>query len=296
VAALATTGCVAGQSPAVALATETPPSEARATSFPATETAFAPATAEAACSVPEPQVIEQAYPSAAAHGEVPVLIVLPPCYDASRNVYPVVYFLHGKPMTEQQWRDLGLPELLAQGWAEGRWPALVAVAPRQPEPLFSNSDGGPGSYEEEFLQGLVPFIESNLAVEDRAEGRAVEGISRGGVWALELALTHPEAIGQAAALSPALAVNYARPAYDPLQLAVDATALPRLFLGAGRDDWARAATERLGRLLLEREADIDVDLVEGGHDDSTWLQLLPPALDFLTAPWKVAADQASEIR
>ena len=116
------------------------------------------------------------------------------------------------------------------------------------------------------------------------------------MWALELALTHPEAIGHAAALSPALAVNYARPAYDPLQLAVEASSVPRLFLGAGRDDWARAATEHLGRLLLDRQADVEVDLVEGGHEEATWLQLLPPALDFLTEPWKVAVGPAGEIR
>jgi enterochelin esterase-like enzyme len=250
-----------------------------------TASATAPDNAPAACLSDAPQELERTYAGVAVSGEVPVLILLPPCYEETQEAYPVLYLLHGKPMTEQQWRDLGLAELLQQGWSEARWPPFIAVAPRQPEPLFSNSDGGPGSYEEEFYEGLVPFIEASVAADTLPGRRAVSGISRGGVWALELALTHPEVIGAVAALSPALAVNYARPMYDPLQLALDSGPLPRLFLGAGEDDWARPATERLGRLLLDREADVRMDLVAGGHEEATWLRLLPAALDFLTTAW-----------
>jgi len=246
---------------------------------------FAPETQPPACLSVEAQVLERTYAGVAVAAEVPVLILLPPCYAEAQRTYPVLYLLHGKPMTEQQWRDLGLAELLQQGWMEARWPPFIAVAPRQPEPLFSSSDGGPGSYEEEFYEGLVPFIEATVAADTLPGRRAVGGISRGGVWALELALTHPGAIGTVAALSPALAVNYARPMYDPLHLAVDTEPLPRLFLGAGEDDWARPATERLSQLLLDREAEVRLDLVAGGHEEATWLRLLPAALDFLTMPW-----------
>jgi enterochelin esterase-like enzyme len=284
-AVLAAAACTAGpfpidREPSATLA----PSSATVTVHP-TASAFAPETQPLACLSPEPQELERTYEGVAVAGEVPVLILLPPCYEETQEAYPVLYLLHGKPMTEQQWRDLGLAEILQQGWREARWPAFIAVAPRQPEPLFSNSDGGPGSYEEEFFEGLVPFIEASLAVDTLPSRRALGGISRGGVWALELALTHPEAIGTVAALSPALAVNYARPLYDPLHLALDSGPLPRLFLGAGEADWARPATERLSQLLLDREADVRTDLVEGGHEEATWLRLLPGALDFLTMPW-----------
>ena len=284
-ALLAAAACTAApyridQEPGVTLSPSTP----TVTDHP-TATALAAETEPPACLSSEPQELERTYEGVAVAGEVPVLILLPPCYEETNEAYPVLYLLHGKPMTEQQWRDLGLAEILKQGWREARWPAFIAVAPRQPEPLFSSSDGGPGSYEEEFYEGLVPFIEASLAVDSLPGRRALGGISRGGVWALELALTHPEAIGTVAALSPALAVNYARPRYDPLQLALDSGPLPRLFLGAGEADWARPATERLSQLLLDREADVRMDLVNGGHEEATWLRLLPGALDYLTMPW-----------
>ncbi|HSB89378.1 MAG TPA: alpha/beta hydrolase-fold protein [Anaerolineales bacterium] len=273
-----------------------PATEVRPTLAAAAETPFSPSTPNAACADPQPQTIDRSYSGAAVNGEVPVFIVLPPCYESSGTTYPVVYFLHGKPMTETQWRDLGLPETLAQGWGEGRWPALIAVAPRLPEPIFSNSDGGPGSYEDEFFQGLVPFIESTVLAETQPGGRAIVGISRGGVWALELALTHPDTVGSAAGLSPALAVNYARAAYDPLQLAGQALSLPRVFLGAGRDDWARLMTERLATELEGRDGDVELSIVEGSHEEATWLRLLPQALDFLTEPWEAFGGPASGIK
>lgn len=284
-AALAAAACTAGPLPIGDRPGATFSPGALAATVHPTSSTFAPETQPAACFSVEPQVMERTYAGVAVTGDVPVLILLPPCYENTQDTYPVLYLLHGKPMTEQQWRDLGLAELLVQGWKEGRWPPFIAVAPRQPEPLFSGSDGGPGSYEEEFFEGLVPFIEKSVAADPIPAHRAVSGISRGGVWALELALTHPEAIGGVAALSPSLAVNYARPMYDPLHLAVDASPLPRLFLGAGEGDWARPATERLNQLLLDREADVRLDLVTGGHEEATWLQLLPAALDFLTKPW-----------
>ena len=291
-AALAAAACSAAPFPIDQVPGATlSPGPLTATVHPTAST-FAPESHPPACLSIEPQELERSYPGVAVAGEVPVLILLPPCYEEAQQAYPVLYFLHGKPMTEEQWRDLGLAELLRQGWQAARWPPFIAVAPRQPEPLFSSSDGGPGSYEEEFYEGLVPFIEASVAADTLPGRRAVSGISRGGVWALELALTHPEAIGTVAALSPSLAVNYPRPMYDPFRLAVDAGPLPRMFLGAGVDDWARPATERLGQLLLDREAEVRLNLVAGGHEEATWLRLLPAALDFLTMPWLGSIAQA----
>lgn len=225
------------------------------------------------------------YPAVAVQADVPVLFLLPAC-DAGPDGFPVVFLLHGKPMTEQQWLDLGVPELLSEGWQSRRWPPMIVVAARQPEPVFSNTDGGPGSYEQEFFEGLVPFVESILPVGKSRLERAILGISRGGVWALELGMTHPADIGAVAALSPSLAVNYARPAYNPLSLAEDFAEFPRIYLGAGDEDWARQHTEKLSGLLETLKGEVRLEIVPGGHEDGTWAALLPSALDFIASEWK----------
>ncbi len=226
--------------------------------------------------------IDFQYAGAAVAGDVPARIYLPPCYDNNLQRYPVAYFLHGKPYTEAQWTQLGLPELVDDSVGSGALPPMILVLARQPEPLFSNSDGGEGSYETEFIEGLVAAVDRGFRTETEAEDRAVVGISRGGVWALEIALRHPDQIGAVAALSPALAVNYARQAYDPLHLAAAAPALPKRFLlAAGASDWARQATEDLAETIGLRGASPELVVVPGDHSDPTWERLMPAVIDFL---------------
>src|SRR3970040_1901824 len=170
--------------------------------------------------------MELRYKGVAVAREVPPLIYLPACYETQGASYPAAYFLHGKPYTEEQWLDLGLADLVEAGGANGGVPPVILGIAPQPEPLFSNSDGGPGSYETEFLEGLVSAVDRNFRTQARPQARAVVGLSRGGVWALEIGLRNPDQIGAVAALSPALGVNYPREAYDPLRLAETGDPLP----------------------------------------------------------------------
>lgn len=223
------------------------------------------------------------YPGVAVRGMIPVWVYLPSCHDDPASSYPVAYFLHGKPYTEEQWMDLGIRDLLEDSAASGDLRPMIFVLARQPEPLFSGSDGGAGSYETEFFEGLVTWVDSTFRTDPRAEKRAVVGISRGGVWALELGMTHPDLLGTVVALSPSLAVNNARPAYDPTLLADTAPVLPaNLLLAAGETDWARARTEALAERLGVRGEEPELMIVPGSHTDPTWESLLPGVLDFLS--------------
>jgi enterochelin esterase-like enzyme len=248
--------------------------------------AFSPApepTASPTASCRDPgSWIDFHYSGAAVAVEVPAIVYLPPCYETQAERYPTAYFLHGKPYTERQWIDLGLEGLVEAAEAGGSLPPVILVLARQPEPLFSSSDGGQGSYETEFLEGLMSAIDQNFRTEARPERRAVVGLSRGGVWALEIAMRHPDQIGAVAALSPALAVNYARAPYDPLQLAATADPLPPQFLlAAGRDDWARTETEALSTELAARGIAPQLVIIPGDHSDPTWGGLLPSVISFL---------------
>jgi enterochelin esterase family protein len=213
--------------------------------------------------------------------EVPFRVYLPPCVEGGMS-YPTVYALHGKPFDESHWDDLGLDEVMDAGITGGVWPPQIIVMPYVPEPLFSETDGGPGSYEQELLEGLVPAVEARYPAS--SDSRALAGISRGGVWALEIGLSHPEVFDAVAALSPALSVNRPRPEYDPLRLAEGAGPLPaRIFLAAGEEDWAHALTEALARSLESGGASPALLIVPGGHEASVWQAAFLPMLDFLSS-------------
>ena len=276
---------LAGCLPGPAALTQTPTVTARvstATPFPA---------ASAPTAVPTPPCADVQgtwtdfhYTGAVVPDEIPAKAYLPPCYDENAERYPVAYFFHGKPYTETEWLDLGLAELVDPDSGEKAVSSMILVLARLPEPIFSGTDGGPGSYETEFIDGLVASVDQAFRTEPGAAGRAVVGISRGGVWALEIGFRHPDQIGAVAALSPALAVNHARPDYDPMRLAVVAPALPsELLLIAGDADWARQGTEDLASALEQRGTIPILIIVPGAHGDSTWTSVLPEVLGFLSA-------------
>lgn len=222
----------------------------------------------------------ESYHSSLLDRDIQVDVYVPACYRSLALDPPTVYFLHGKPFDESHWPSLGILERYGEGRANGRWRAALLVFPYVPEPLFAGTDGGPGSYEQEFLEALLPAVEEKFPPSARGD-RSLAGISRGGIWALEIAMRHPERITTSVALSPSLAVNYARVAYDPMELAGTSDALPdQVLLVAGSDDWALPKTEDLAQ-RLEGRTRIEFHSVPGDHSDPTWAGSLPIVLDFL---------------
>jgi enterochelin esterase-like enzyme len=268
---------------------EMPPIPKASASLAPPETNPSPSEAQTPSSTPTPacgedhgSIVQDSYPGHNVPGPDPILVYLPPCYASRPGPFPVLYLFHGKPFNETHWVDVGL--VAALGAREAGSTDWIVVLPRVPEPLFSNSDGGPGSYEDEFMETVLPYVESRYRVRTDAPGRGIGGISRGGVWSLEIGLRHPDAFGLMLALSPALAVNSPRPAYDPLRLAATAEPLPAyIFLGAGTDDWARPATLKLAAALQARGSTPDLELVPGAHESATWQALLPAMLAFADA-------------
>ena len=216
--------------------------------------------------------------------QVPIWFYEPPCFQPEQEENSLLFLLHGKPFDESHWPSLGLIPVYERGLAQGRWGPSVMVFPRAPEPLFSSSDGGEGSYEDEFVGMVVPYAEARYGAEDWKGRRGFAGISRGGIWVLEIGLRHPELFGRLAVLSPSLAVNYPREAYDPFHLVQENEELPEsILLLAGDQDWARSETVRLHEALRERGAEAELEIVPGEHSDSTWADSLQLVLSYMLA-------------
>ncbi len=273
-------GCVQGAPDATPLSLVSPSSVPIPTPTPIEPTEPVP-TAEpvAVCTELAGSLQEGVYRGIAVAEDIPYNIYLPPCYDVYGEDYPTLYLLHGYPHNQGHWQDLGAIEMANDGIGAGIWPPFIMVMPLQPEPLFRGSDGGPGSYETELLEGLIPHIESNFRSDPSA--RALAGISRGGVWALEVAFRNPMDFISVAALSPALAVNGARPPYDPFNIVAAAVQFPsQILLLAGDEDWAAVETERLSQSLIEAGVEHVFQITEGNHSDETWAAVLRDVFGF----------------
>jgi enterochelin esterase-like enzyme len=244
-------------------------------------------TSTPGCQTRYGQVEQAVYSSAVLNVEVPFLIYLPACYGQTDRLYPTLYLLHGYPMDESQWVELGIEKLVDEGIAAGVWPPFIMVMPRQPEPLFTHTDGGSGSYEEEMVEVLVPHIDETYRTDARPQTRAVAGISRGGVWALEIALRNPEVFNSVAALSPSLSLNAARPPYDPFVIVRDGDRLPQnIFISTGdREPGFRVKIEAFNQALEEKGIDHLFVVGSGGHEVETWIAVMGDMLEFVIAGW-----------
>lgn len=263
---------------------------------PVADTAPAPGTASAtAAPVPTPQADCRtqmgrldtiSYPSLLLDEDIPARVYVPACHDMTSEAYPALYLLHGYPFNETEWGTLGLDLLVAGTVLSGEWPPFLVVMPRVPEPLFRSTDGGPNSYEAELTDGLVSFIDLTYHTDPRPERRAIAGISRGGVWSLEIGLNNPDIFGSVAAISPTLQLNSARREYDPIYIVRRGEALPpKIYLLAGDRDYARQATQDFALLLEGLGIAHEYVVYEGGHDDASWAPNLKPIIAFLIADW-----------
>jgi enterochelin esterase-like enzyme len=193
--------------------------------------------------------------------------------------------LHGYPLDENHWLELGIIETVEEGYSTGRWPHFVIVLPQIPEDLNVSTDGGEGSYEQEFIEGLMPYILDSFRIQLGAESTRLAGVSRGGVWSLEIGLRNADVFGTVASLSPALHVNHPRPAYDPFSLVRDPNNRPnRLFLSVGTDeDGFYEKTVEFVQLLDSQEIPHTFLETPGRHENSTWLAIMEDLVAFITA-------------
>jgi len=231
-------------------------------------------------------VEEHDYFSQVSQTEERYSIYLPPCYDQYADHYPVVYLFHGWPFDNNHWDELGADEAAEEGIQAGTLPPFIMVLPRCSEWLYVHTSGGDISFEAQVVKDLIPHIDQVYRTIPSPAGRAIGGISRGGVWSLEIAMMHPDLFSAAGAHSPALSVNLAPPPYDPFYLlSRPEVATLRFYLDAGDADWTRSSTRSLHEALDNQDIPNVFIQHRGSHNNNLWSQNVAEYLMFYTADW-----------
>jgi enterochelin esterase family protein len=137
-----------------------------------------------------------------------MLVYTPPGYDRSKDLYPVLYLLHGWGGDEEEWTNAGfLPEIMDGLLADKKITPMLVVMPNghPDEPAASHVVPGdrrptlPGAQVSErhtrlssqgLLDDVIPFVESNYRVKVNRESRAIAGLSMGGEQAVFTGLNH----------------------------------------------------------------------------------------------------------
>ena len=153
-------------------------------------------------------------------------------------------------------------------------------------PHITTTAGGDRSLEGQIINDLIPPIDSTYRTRATRDGRAIGGISRGGVWSLEIGFRHADMFAAVGGHSPALKYNLAPEAYDPFYL-LDHPGVPelRIYLDAGDTDWALEDTQALHEALDAKGIPNQFVVHSGGHSDSLWDASVGEYLAFYAAGW-----------
>ncbi len=269
-------------------ATNTPTPTATQTPTPTPTPTITPSPTPA-CTETTGRVESHTYPSQTTGNEETYRIYLPPCYDYAGQTdhrYPVLYLLHGWPYDDAHWDSLGVDEAANVGIQADVLPPFLIVMPKGNEVEYIRTSGGEHSFEGLIVNDLIPHVDTTYRTWAEREGRAIGGISRGGVWSLEIGFMHPGLFGIVGAHSPALSVNLAAPAYDPFYLLSGPSVnMLRIYLDAGETDWAQEGTQELHQALDAQGIAHQFVVHSGGHADGLWEANMVEYIAFYAAAW-----------
>jgi enterochelin esterase-like enzyme len=139
--------------------------------------------------VPHGEIRIKKYYSNALNDWREMYIYTPPGYDTSDETFPVLYLLHGGGEDQRGWAAQGRADLILDNLIAGQKarPMLIVM-------LDGNigNPRGPGGFNELVLQtfenelktAAIPFVESHYRVKTDAAGRALAGLSLGGLQTL----------------------------------------------------------------------------------------------------------------
>jgi enterochelin esterase-like enzyme len=247
------------------------------------------------------------------------LIYLPPQYFSKAYAsyrFPVIELLHGSPGQPSAWVNvMNVVPIYLQAMSSGKADPAVLVMP--------DTDGGlqyglqclndPGGLQDmTFVAEEVPdWVAANLRVEKPGAAWGIAGYSEGGYCAANIALQHPNLFGYAGSLSgyfspvesqvPANGKPGGKP-IDVFEFAKNkkllllnspdeyitrvptSLSVPLFFLAAGAADAGDVqAAETFKQELVLRDADVPLDIIQGGgHQATVWRAALTPMLDWMT--------------
>lgn len=213
-------------------------------------------------------------------GRSEFFVYTPPGYDpAAAEPYPVLYLLHGFGQTAANWTLEGHANVILDNLlSEGRARPMVVVMPFGygdmavlPDHWDQKIADNNRQFTEVLIREVMPAAEASYRISRDRKGRAVAGLSMGGLQALILGFNHPELFAYIGGFS-ASASDYHETAFAAA-LTPQAADFRLLWIGCGTNEIDSEGdnlvdNHKLEKVLAARGfAPVDVPL-PGMH---TWL-------------------------
>jgi len=237
-------------------------------------------------SVPHGTLKSQAYKSKSLNTDRKMMIYTPPGYENSTSRYPVLYLLHGAGSDETSWTQRGQAHVILDNLiADGKLKPMIVVMPfgfaAARAPGAGRGDAAENKMQREgfakdFIEDVIPTIDSTMRAYADREHRAIVGLSLGGAQALALGLGHPELFSRVAAFSPAMgaANNPETGGVDFDKVLADSSQINNqikfLWVSCGTEDTLFDSVRQFSGQLSQHKIEHIFRVTGGAHTYAVW--------------------------
>ena len=223
-------------------------------------------------------------------------VYLPPDYvNSPQKRYPVLYMLHGTGGNYTEWSDSFLPEQIDRLTATNDVEPMIVVMPDDGETTyFANWDNGP-NWGDYIAYDVVSTIDQRYRTVAKPSGRAIGGLSMGGLGALNLAFQHPDVFGVVGAHSPSVRLepdpslwfltgdNFWE--HNPIWLAQNRAGLSslKIWIDVGSDDIWLPNIDAVRAAVVAQGLNLEWHEFPGPHEAEYWIGHVPDYLRFYSA-------------
>jgi len=213
----------------------------------------------------------------------------PPGYESGDARYPVFYLLHGAFDSDDSWSSVGragfiLDNLIA---ADKAVPMVVVMPHGHTGPFRFGAGSLSGEFEPEFLQDILPLVEKRYRVRTDRAGRAMAGLSMGGMHTLNIGVPNLERFAYLGVFSSGIFGIAGGPGGQPPQgagfeekhrtILDDAKlkeGLKLFWFATGKDDFLVETSRKTVDMLKGHQFEVIYKETDGAHTWDKWREYL----------------------
>ncbi len=221
-------------------------------------------------------------------------IYTPAGYDSNVDKsYPVLYIQHGGGEDERGWAQQGKTDIILDNLiASGKAKPMLVVMANGNVPVAGGGRGGysregMAGFNEELVNNIVPFIESNYRVVPDAKNRALAGLSMGGGQSFYVGLQNVDKFGSIGIFSTGLfggirgngimGGGFDAESQIPGLLSDSKSfndKLDLLYISVGEQDPRIDATKAIVATFRGKGLEVEFATFPGGHEWQPWRKSL----------------------
>jgi enterochelin esterase-like enzyme len=204
-------------------------------------------------------------------------VYTPPGYEKSTLRYPVLYLIHGGGDTAISWSTVGRAnDILDNLLAEKKSLPMIIVMPSGWTPSggqVMTADATKDPFNDEMMKDIIPFVDATYRTIATPGGRALSGLSMGGIQTLNIGLHNLGTFRYLAVMSSGWTTEPDREFFyktEAAKIPKYNAALKLFWWGWGETDIARAN----GLAVIDKFKSLGVRIetreTPGGHEWTNW--------------------------